>query len=103
MVDIQNPMLKKQFEQFSKLNTDDEKKAFWETFNKEFESQNKAEQDAMREAWLANVSNIEQRIKAIDNQLDRHVAEISVFPANAEEANLLTALLERMGVKFVVG
>lgn len=103
MVAIQHKMLKKQFEEFSQLGSDEEKKAFWEDFSKDFESKDEAEQNAMREAWEANVTNIEKRLKAIDKQLDKHVSEISVFPANAEEAGLLTALLERMGVKFVVG
>lgn len=103
MIAIQHPTLNKQFEQFSKLKTDEEKKAFWESFKEEFEDQNEVKQDAMREAWLINVSKIEHRMKVIDKQLDKHVSEISIFPANAEEASLLTALLERMGVKFVVG
>lgn len=103
MVAIQHPTLKKQFEQFSKLGSDEEKKAFWEAFNKDFEDKPEAEQAAMRDAWEANVSNIEKRLKAIDTKLDKQVSEISVFPAYAEEAGLLTALLERMGVRFVVG
>lgn len=57
----------------------------------------------MRDAWEANVSSIEKRLKSIDAKLNKYVSEISVFPANAEEASLLTALLERMGVRFVVG
>ncbi len=103
MVTIQHPTLKKQFEQFSKLGSDEEKKAFWESFNSDFEAKGVAEQAAMREAWEGNVSNIEKRLKAIDAKLDKQVSEISVFPANSEEASLLTALLERMGVRFVVG
>ena len=103
MVAIQYPTLKKQFEQFSKLVTDEEKKAFWEAFNQAFEGKTEAEQAAMREAWEANVSNIEKRLKSIDTKLDKQVPEINVYPADAEEAGLLTALLERMGVKFVVG
>lgn len=97
MVAIQHPTLQKQFEQFSKLGSDEEKKAFWESFNKDFEGKTEAEQASMREAWENNISNIEQRLKAIDAKLDKGVSEISVFPANAEEAGLLTALLERMG------
>ena len=103
MVAVQHPTLKKQFEQFSKLGSDEEKKAFWEAFNKDFEGKSEAEQAAMREAWEVNVSNIEKRLMAIDAKLDKQVSEISVFPANAEEAGLLTELLERMGVRFVVG
>lgn len=96
-------MLKKQFEQFSKLDSEKEKSEFWESFNKDFDAMSDKEKDSMREAWESNVSNIEKRLKAIDAKLDKQVSEISVFPANAEEASLLTALLERMGVKFVAG
>ncbi len=103
MLSIQHPILKKQFEQFSKLGSDEEKIAFWEAFNQDFEGKTEAEQVAMREAWESNVSSIEKRLRAIDSKLDKQVSEISVFPANAEEAGLLTALLERMGVRFVVG
>jgi hypothetical protein len=72
-------------------------------FQKDFEDKSEAEQAAMRDALEANVSNIEKRLKAIDTKLDKQVSEISVYPANVEEASLLAALLERMGVRFVVG
>ncbi|MCF8246698.1 MAG: hypothetical protein K9J37_17600 [Saprospiraceae bacterium] len=92
MVAIQNPILKKQFELYSKLGSDEEKTGFWVAFNQDFESQNEAEQDAMREAWVANVTNIENRMKAIVKQLDKFASEISVLPDNYAGANLLTAL-----------
>lgn len=103
MIAIQHPALKKQFEQFSKLGPDEEKKAFWEAYNEDIEGKYKAEQTVMREAWEANISNIENRLKAIDAKLDKQVSEISVFRAIAEEAGLMAALLERMGVRLVVG
>ncbi len=103
MVAIQHPTLQKQFDQFSKLGTDEEKRAFWELFNKDFESKTEAEQASMRQAWEANFSKIEKRLKTIDAKLEKQVSEISVYPANEEEASLLTALLERMGVRFAVG
>lgn len=43
MVAIKRTTLQKQFEQFSHLSTDEEKKAFWENFNKNFEGKSEAE------------------------------------------------------------
>lgn len=48
MVAIQNAVLKKQFDQFSKLDSNEEKTAFWEAFKKGFEALNEPEQIAMR-------------------------------------------------------
>ncbi len=84
MVAIQHPVLKKQFEQFSTLGSDQEKQAFWKGFNKDFEVLNEPEKEAMREAWEANVANIENRLKAIGAKLNKQDSEISVFLANAE-------------------
>lgn len=83
---IEHPTLKKQFEQFSELGSDEEKKVFWEAFKEDFEGKTKAEQEAMREAWEANVSNIEKRLKAIDVKLSKQVGETNVEPDNVEEA-----------------
>lgn len=103
MVAIKNPTLKKQFEQFSKFDSDAEKQAFWASFNQDFEAMSAEEQEKMRKAWTENVASIDKRLKTLDKQLDKGISEISVFPANAEEAKLMVALLERMGVRFVVG
>ena len=103
MVAIKNPVLKKQFEQFSKLGSEAEKQAFWASFSQDFEAMSSAEQEKMREAWMANVSSIDRRLKAISSELDKGAAAISVFPANAEDTKLMVALLERMGVRFEVG
>lgn len=88
MVAIKHPTLQKQFEQFAQLSTDEEKKTFWENFNKDFESKSEAEKATMRDAWEANVSSIEKRLKTIDAKLNKDVSEISVFPANAKKASL---------------
>ncbi len=58
MVTIQHPGLKKQFEQFSKLGSDEEKQAFWEAFNRGFEAMNETEQAVMRQAWEVNVTKM---------------------------------------------
>ena len=100
MVAIKHPVLKKQFEQFSKLASEEEKKAFWESFTQDFETLSETEQEKMREAWKENVANIDKQ--EIGSRLDKDVAAISVFPANAEEAKLIEALLSRMNVRYKV-
>jgi predicted DNA-binding protein YlxM (UPF0122 family) len=102
MVAIKNPILKKQFEQFSKLGPEAGQKAFWESFSKDFDSMSEEEQENMRQAWMENMENVEKRLKDIGKKLDNEVAEISVFPANAEEAQLIEALLSRMNVRYNV-
>ncbi|MCF8246422.1 MAG: hypothetical protein K9J37_12200 [Saprospiraceae bacterium] len=63
---------------------------------------NEPEKEAIRQAWGPNVTNIENRLNVIGSQLDRHVAEIIVFPADADEAKLIEDLLSRMRVRFKV-
>jgi len=102
MVNIKNPVLKNQFEQFTKLGSDEERKDFWEIFSKSVEAASDADQEKLRQAWMENMGNIDRRLKEIGKQLDEEVAEISVYPANAEEAHLIEALLSRMKVRYRV-
>jgi len=102
MVTIKNPVLEKQFEEFIKLGSEEEKQVFWESFSKSFGATSEAEQEKMRQAWLENMGNIDQRIKEIGKQLEKEVGEISVYPANAEESRLIEALLSRMNVRYRV-
>ncbi|MCB0520356.1 MAG: hypothetical protein H6577_06710 [Lewinellaceae bacterium] len=50
-----------------------------------------------------NMDKVESRLKAIGKQLDTAIDEIRVFPADASEARLIEALLDRMGVRYRVG
>lgn len=102
MVTIKNPVLKKQFEQFTQLGSEEEKKAFWENFSENLVSLSETEREDMRRSWLENMGNIDQRLKEIGKQLSGEISEISVFPENAEEARLIEALLSRMNVKYKV-
>ena len=102
MIAIKNPILKKQFEQFSKLDSEEEKKAFWENFSKDFGSISETDQEVMRQAWTENMSSVDKRLKEIGNELKQGIGEINVFPADAKEAKLITELLSRMKVKFKV-
>lgn len=52
MVTINNTALKHQLEQFSKLGSEAERKAFWENFSKDFDSLDALAQENMRQSWL---------------------------------------------------
>ena len=101
MIAIQNPLLKKHFDEFSKIGSEAEKRAFWEHFDSDFETLSETAKDAARQDWKSNLSNVEKRLKEIGKQLDEAIA-IQVFPANKEERKLIEALLSRMNVKYQV-
>ncbi|MEZ4958382.1 MAG: hypothetical protein R2830_01060 [Saprospiraceae bacterium] len=103
MVTINNTALKHQLEQFSKLGSEAERKAFWENFSQDFDALDPSEQEDMRQSWLKNMDKVESRLKAIGKQLDTAIGEISIFPSDASEARLIEALLDRMGVRYRVG
>jgi hypothetical protein len=103
MVTIKNKVLNNQFEQFSKLGSEAERKAFWENFSQDFDALSPTEQENMRQSWLKNMDSVESRLKAIGKQLDTAIGEIRIFPSDASEARLIEALLDRMGVRYRVG
>lgn len=100
---VKNTVRNNQFEQFSKLGSEAERKAIWENFSQDFDALDPSEQEDIRQSWLKNTDSVESRLKAIGKQLNTAIDEIRVFPADASEARLIEALLDRMGVRYRVG
>ena len=99
MVKIKNDFLKIQLEEFSKLQTEDEKKAFWEKFNSEVNTIAPTERRQLQEDWKSNMTAVKKRLEEIENTLN-HENTIEVFPKSNEERKLIETILKKMNIRF---
>lgn len=99
MVTINNKYLQSQFEAFSKLKSEEEKKAFVEQSKQDFSTLDNAQQQDVQQAFKNNLSDVDNRLKAIHQEI-KSIKTLEVYPNSEEEIHLLEALLKKMNIRF---